>query len=77
MSVDVCWVFECVCALSEAHRNSVMVYKAIIPRPHGYRASCVFGSKQRFESGFSLPLKSVKMHAELSESVSVCVLLIC
>lgn len=60
-------------ALSVAHRNSVMVSKTIIPCPHGYSASCVFGSKQRFESGFSLPLKSVKMHTKLSESVSMLV----
>lgn len=58
--------------LPVAHRNSVRVSKAIIPCPYGYSTSCVFGSKQRFESGFSLPLKSVKTHTELNESLRVC-----
>lgn len=62
-------VLPVVCALSEAHRNSVMVSKAVIPCQRGCSTSCVFGSKQRFESGFSLPLKSVKTH---TDSLSVC-----
>lgn len=70
LSVDACWLCECVLA----HRNSAMACKTLIPCLHGCSASCVFTSKWRFKSGFSLPLMSVKTHPEY---VSKCMSLMC
>lgn len=51
------------------------VWWSIILCPKGYSAACVFGSKDRVKSGFSLPLmKSVTMHPcdEVSEALTMC-----
>lgn len=75
MCVGACVCVNGLCtefALSVAHRNSVTAREAVIPRLHGCSTSCVFRSKWRFKSGFSLPLKSVSNASQPADSLSVC-----